>query len=67
MNISNFNSILVRLKDWFFQALNLALPLFQFHIGTIKRSRKQAMTDALKVFQFHIGTIKRADADADAS
>ena len=62
LNISNFNSIKVRLK-----LLALAYPYgtcrFQFHKGTIKTSLSWQERRVRQGFQFHKGTIKTVVVD----
>ena len=36
LNMLNFNSIMVRLKDKYYIGVGIAVILFQFHNGTIK-------------------------------
>ena len=53
-----FNSILVRLKGKPLGKIKLNCPLFQFHIGAIKRQGTVAIDTSISLFQFHIGAIK---------
>ena len=53
-----FNSTMVRLKDRYC-IWRQHQALFQFHYGTIKRSRDIEWSYSNYLFQFHYGTIKR--------
>ena len=55
--ISNFNSTMVRLKEY--KGAELAAKIaFQFHYGTIKSALHRLFVCTGILFQFHYGTIK---------
>ena len=55
---TNFNSIMVRLKDRKALRHFFITELFQFHYGTIKSTAYCLAAYCLLPFQFHYGTIK---------
>ena len=57
--INGFNSIVVRLKDGRISDPRMAIPMFQFHSGSIKRDISADTSVAADLFQFHSGSIKR--------
>ncbi len=56
--IRHFNSTMVRLKAFYKVQNETAIPRFQFHYGTIKRSWIITKNKRVRKFQFHYGTIK---------
>ena len=54
----NFNSTMVRLKDWLKDGLGTNPQIFQFHYGSIKRLTWLVISLVSLVFQFHYGSIK---------
>ena len=54
----NFNSTMVRLKEYIKNHMTLQFYRFQFHYGTIKGSYRFLPSKHIKIFQFHSGTIK---------
>jgi len=49
---------MVRLKVALKNAKMIAVELFQFHYGSVKRSAPKALIKWLRQFQFHYGSVK---------
>ena len=58
-----FNSIVVRLKDFFCEVFLHRRDEFQFHSGSIKRWVFLGDATMVARFQFHSGSIKRLTAE----
>ena len=58
MLVPDFNSTMVRLKEYNTPAAQKERYLFQFHYGTIKSSSTGSISFNSQGFQFHYGTIK---------
>ncbi len=56
--IIGFNSTLVQLKIDSANSLTSFPVMFQFHIGSIKKTELLAKLIVISEFQFHIGSIK---------